>query len=129
VPGMARAIDDGAQRRARKRLGELVPVSRGLGLRKAWAATIDYTPDHLPVLGPGLARDGSPIEGLTVASAGGHGMMWGPGLARAAVDLALHGATLVTDVSFLGADRFDADGRSRLPADPIALPFPDAVAS
>jgi sarcosine oxidase, subunit beta len=129
VPGMARAIDDGAQRRARKRLGELVPVSRGLGLRKAWAATIDYTPDHLPVLGPGLARDGSPIEGLTVASAGGHGMMWGPGLARAAVDLALHGATLVTNVSFLGADRFDADGRSRLPADPIALPFPDAVAS
>jgi hypothetical protein len=33
----------------------------------------------------------------------------------------------VTDVSFLGADRFDAAGRSRLAADPIALPFPDAV--
>ena len=25
------------------------------------------------------------------------------------------------------ADRFDADGRSRLAADPIALPFPEAV--
>jgi sarcosine oxidase subunit beta len=56
-------------------------------------------------------------------------MMWGPGVARVAVDLALHGATLVTDVSFLGADRFDADGRSRLAADPIALPFPESVAS
>jgi sarcosine oxidase, subunit beta len=128
-PGEARCIDPAAQRRARERLGELVPASRGLGLRKAWAATIDYTPDHLPVLGPGLGPDGEPIGGLTIASAGGHGMMWGPGVARVAVDLALHGATLVTEVSFLGADRFDADGRSRLPADPIALPFPDAVAT
>jgi sarcosine oxidase subunit beta len=127
LPGEARAIDPEAQHRARGRLGELLPASRGLGLRKAWAATIDYTPDHLPILGPARGHDGEPIEGLTIASAGGHGMMWGPGVARVAVDLALHGATVVTDVSFLGADRFDADGRSRLPADPIALPFPDAV--
>jgi sarcosine oxidase, subunit beta len=127
-PGEARSIDPAAQHRARGRLGELVPASRGLGLRKAWAATIDYTPDHLPILGPALGHTGEPIEGLTLASAAGHGMMWGPGVARVAVDLALHGATLVTDVSFLGADRFDADGRSRLAADPIALPFPDAVA-
>jgi sarcosine oxidase, subunit beta len=127
LPGEARAIDAGAQHRAFGRLGELVPASRGLGLRKAWAATIDYTPDHLPILGPALGPEGEPIEGLTIASAAGHGMMWGPGVARVAVDLSLHGATLVTDVSFLGADRFDADGRSRLPADPIALPFPDGV--
>ena len=39
-------------------------------------------------------------------------MMWGPAVARIAVDLALHGATVVTDVSFLGLDRFDAAGRS-----------------
>jgi sarcosine oxidase, subunit beta len=127
APGEARSIDSEAQHRARGRLGELVPASRGLGLRKAWAATIDYTPDHLPILGPALGHEGEPIEGLTLASAAGHGMMWGPGVARVAVDLALHGATLVTDVSFLGADRFDADGRSRLAADPIALPFPQAV--
>jgi sarcosine oxidase subunit beta len=126
-PGEARSIDPAAQHRARGRLGELVPASRGLGLRKAWAATIDYTPDHLPILGPALGHEREPIEGLTLASAAGHGMMWGPGVARVAIDLALHGATLVTDVSFLGADRFDADGRSRLAADPIALPFPDAV--
>jgi len=127
VPGEARAIDPDAQHRARGRLGELIPASREVQLRKAWAATIDYTPDHLPILGPALGPEGDPIEGLTLASAAGHGMMWGPAVARVGVDLALHGATLVTDVSFLGADRFDAEGRSRLPADPIALPFPEAV--
>ncbi len=32
------------------------PSLRGLGLRRTWAATIDYTPDHLPLLGPLSAR-------------------------------------------------------------------------
>ena len=70
-----------------------VPITRDLGLRKIWAATIDYTPDHLPILGPALTPDGAAIGGVTVASAGGHGMMWGPGVARVAVDLALTGRT------------------------------------
>jgi sarcosine oxidase, subunit beta len=125
--GEARAIDERTQRAARERLGELLPMTRALGLRKAWAATIDYTPDHLPILGPALGPGREPIAGLTLASAAGHGMMWGPGVARAAADLALQGSTDVTDVSFLGADRFDDKGRSRLAADPIALPFPEAV--
>jgi sarcosine oxidase subunit beta len=125
--GEATAIDERTQRAARERLGDLLPMTRALGLRKAWAATIDYTPDHLPILGPALGPGREPIAGLTLASAAGHGMMWGPGVARAAADLALRGSTDVTDVSFLGADRFDADGRSRLAADPIALPFPEAV--
>jgi sarcosine oxidase subunit beta len=123
-PGEARSIDMGALARTRERLAELVPVTRALGLRRIWAATIDYTPDHLPILGPGLGPDGAPIAGLTVASAGGHGMMWGPGVARVAADLVLRGRTELTDVSDLGLDRFDAQGRSRLAADPIALPFP-----
>jgi sarcosine oxidase subunit beta len=41
-----------------------------------------------------------------------------------AADLAIVGRTDVVDVADLGLDRFDADGRSRLAADPIALPFP-----
>jgi sarcosine oxidase subunit beta len=52
-------------------------------------------------------------------------MMWGPGVARAAADLALTGRTEVVDVADLGLDRFDAAGRSRLATDPIALPFPE----
>jgi sarcosine oxidase subunit beta len=127
APGEARGIDETIQHAAREHLAGLLPMTRTLGLRKAWAATIDYTPDHLPILGPALAPGGEPIEGLTIASAGGHGMMWGPAVARIAVDLALHGATAVTDVSFLGLDRFDGAGRSSLAADPIALPFPAAA--
>jgi sarcosine oxidase subunit beta len=123
-PGEARSIDMDALATTRERLAELIPVTRGLGLRKIWAATIDYTPDHLPILGPGLGPDGAPIAGLTVASPGGHGMMWGPGVARVAADLALRGTTELTDVRELGLDRFDAYGRSRLAADPVALPFP-----
>lgn len=124
VPGEARSIDWAAYQRTRERLARFVPLTQGLGLRRIWAATIDYTPDHLPILGPGLAADGDPIDGLTVASAGGHGMMWGPGVARVAADLVTRGATDLIDVSELGLDRFDAEGRSRLATDPIALPFP-----
>jgi sarcosine oxidase, subunit beta len=124
VPGEARSINWPAVDAARARLDALVPAARGLGLRKIWAATIDYTPDHLPIVGPAITPSGEPIEGVTIASAGGHGMMWGPGIARVAADLSLTGRTEIVDVSDLGLDRFDQDGRSRLAPDPIALPFP-----
>jgi sarcosine oxidase subunit beta len=128
TPGPARSIDWPYLEAMRHRLAHFLPVTDGLELRKVWAATIDYTPDHLPIFGPAMKTDGSTIEGVTVASAGGHGMMWGPAVARIAADLALAGATAVVDVSQLGLDRFDAQGRSRLATDPIALPFPtDAV--
>jgi sarcosine oxidase subunit beta len=123
-PGEARAIDWRMYETMRARLAGFVPATNGLGIRKIWAATIDFTPDHLPILGPGLTAAGERIEGVTVASAGGHGMMWGPAVARVAADLAVHGGTDVVDVTDLGLDRFDADGRSRLATDPIALPFP-----
>jgi sarcosine oxidase subunit beta len=123
-PGEARSIDWTMYEAMRDRLATFVPITRDLGLRKIWAATIDFTPDHLPILGPGLTPDGGRIEGATVASAGGHGMMWGPGVAKVAADLAVAGTTAVVDVRDLGLDRFDAAGRSRLSTDPIALPFP-----
>ena len=123
-PGPAREIDWPYMAEMRERLEGLIPVTKGLGLRKAWAATIDYTPDHQPILGPALTPHGDRIGGVTVASAGGHGMMWGPAVARIAADLALEGRTSITDRTDLGLDRFDAEGRSRVPADPIALPFP-----
>jgi sarcosine oxidase, subunit beta len=123
-PGTNREVDEAYLARMRARLGRLVPVTAGLGLRRIWAATIDYTSDHLPIIGraPGL-------DHVTVACAGGAGMMWGPGVARAAADVALTGATDVLDVSSLGLDRFDEAGRSRLASDPIALPFPGRISS
>ncbi len=125
APGPARAIDWPYLRAMQRRLNQLVPATRGLGIRRAWAATIDYTPDHLPIIGPAIAPDGEPVEGVTVASPGGHGMMWGPAVAKIAAVLAVKGRTKVVVVEGLGLDRFDAAGRSER-IDPIALPFPHA---
>jgi glycine/D-amino acid oxidase-like deaminating enzyme len=125
-PGDATEFDWPYYETMRSRVGRLVPATSTLGIRRAWAATIDFTPDHLPILGPALTTDG-PLGGTTVAAAGGHGMMWGPAVARAAADLALDGKTAVVETADLGLDRFDASGRSRLEPDPIALPFPRPV--
>jgi sarcosine oxidase, subunit beta len=123
-PGENREVDQDYLARMRARLARLVPVTAGLGLRRIWAATIDYTPDHLPIIGraPGL-------DGVTVACSGGAGMMWGPAVARAAADVALTGSSDVVDTSALGLDRFDDAGHSRLATDPIALPFPERISS
>jgi sarcosine oxidase, subunit beta len=121
--GEAREIDAPYMRKMQRRLARTVPATDGLGIRKSWAATIEYCPDHLPILGPVVTTAGDRIEGMTLATASGHGMMWGPGVARVAADLALTGSTGVIDVSRFGMDRFDAQGRSPL-YDPIALPFP-----
>ena len=92
-PGEAREIDWAAYERYRERLAGYVPVTRGLGLRKIWAATIDYTPDHLPILGPALRPDGTVIDGRHGRVGGGPRDDVGPGVARVAADLAVHGAT------------------------------------
>jgi sarcosine oxidase, subunit beta len=123
APGKAREVDWPYLHEMEARMHRYVPVARDLGIRKAWAATIEYCPDHLPIVGPITTRAGDEIPGVTVATAVGHGMMWGPGVARIGADLALEGATEVTDATGWGMDRFDDEGRS--PSyDPIALPFP-----
>jgi sarcosine oxidase, subunit beta len=124
APGTARAVDEPYLALMRQRLAELVPVTASLGLRRTWAATIDYTPDHLPIIGPAIVR-GEILPGATVVSAGGAGMMWGPAVAAAAADVALTGRSDVVDVTDLGLDRFDEAGNSKLGTDPIALPFPE----
>jgi sarcosine oxidase subunit beta len=123
TPGPAHEVDWPYLRKMEERMGRYVPIAKGLGMRKAWAATIEYCPDHLPVIGPVVTREGVALPGVTVATAVGHGMMWGPGVAKIGADLALAGTTDVTDVSGWGMDRFDEEGRSSS-YDPIALPFP-----
>jgi hypothetical protein len=65
VPGPGRAIDWTYLRRMERRLNTLLPATKGLGTKKAWSATIEYTPDHLPLLGalvataPGGRRGGA----------------------------------------------------------------------
>jgi sarcosine oxidase subunit beta len=121
-PGENRLIDFDYLALMRARLAAVVPLTGGLGIRRAWAATIDFTPDHLPIIGPAPG-----YESVFVASAGGAGMMWGPAVGRAVADVSLSGTTDVVDTTDLGLDRFDASGRSRLAADPIALPFPEKL--
>jgi len=123
-PGTAVDFDVIYYRKARDRIEELFPAVRGLGLRRSWAATIDYTPDHLPILGPLLTDDG-PVDGTVVASPAGHGMMWGPAVAQVAADLTTTGECTWLDLTDLGLDRFDADGNSRVAPEPISLPFPE----
>ncbi|WP_029118181.1 FAD-binding oxidoreductase [Mycobacterium sp. URHB0044] len=123
-PGVAVDFDTDYYVKARDRIEHLFPEVAGLGLRRSWAATIDYTPDHLPILGPLLTDDG-PLEGTVVASAAGHGMMWGPAVAEVAADLVTTGTCTWLDLTDLGLDRFDADGNSRLAPEPISLPFPE----
>jgi sarcosine oxidase subunit beta len=124
VPGDTTEIDWAYLRKMRRRLGRLVPVTASLGIRKAWAATIEYTPDHLPIVGPLVGLDGTEFEGATIAGVCGHGMMWGPAVARIAADLATVGHTDVVErPADFRMDRFDEEGRSPF-YDPIALPFP-----
>ncbi|BBZ77422.1 sarcosine oxidase subunit beta [Mycolicibacterium anyangense] len=122
--GVALEFDWVYYEKAKARIEELFPPVRGLGLRRTWAATIDYTNDHLPILGPLLTDDG-PLAGTVVASPAGHGMMWGPAVAEAAADLTLTGECTWLDLTDLGLDRFDADGNSRVAPEPISLPFPE----
>src|ERR1700761_4160731 len=107
APGENRCVSFDYLSLMRSRLASLVPLTAGLGVRRVWAATIDYTPDHLPIIGAAPGYDT-----VLVASAGGAGMMWGPAVARAAADVALTGTTDVGDLTDLGLDRVDASGGS-----------------
>ncbi len=127
TPGVAHEVDWAYLERMRRRLARLVPVTKGLGIKKAWAATIEYTPDHLPLVGPLVDRSGREVAGASVAGACGHGMMWGPAVSRIAIDLALGSSTDVVEApEDFRMDRFDARGRSPF-VDPVALPFPVRV--
>jgi sarcosine oxidase subunit beta len=126
-PGPGRAIDWDHLRKMQRRLETLVPAVKDLGIKKAWSATIEYTPDHLPITGPLVQRDGMIIDGATIASVCGHGMMWGPAVSRIATDLALGKRTRVVQrVEDFRMDRFDEAGNPPF-VDPVALPFPVRV--
>jgi glycine/D-amino acid oxidase-like deaminating enzyme len=127
VPGPGRSIDRTYLRTMERRLNRSLPATRGLGMKKVWAATIEYTPDHLPLVGPLVLRDGSQVDGATIASACGHGMMWGPAVSRIAVDDVVGETTRVVErPKDFRMDRFDERGASPF-IDPVALPFPVRV--
>lgn len=92
----------------------IFPTLAGQGLARAWAASIDYTPDHLPIIDE--AR-----PGFFVVAAGGHGMMWGPALGIKMAELIAQGEVADLPEDEISLARF---GRERQQHDRIALPFP-----
>lgn len=92
------------------------PALRNLPISRSWAASIDYTPDHLPIID-------QPREGFYVVAAGGHGMMWGPALGEKMAELIAEGIVSELPSGDIELARF-AEDRSGAAADSIALPFP-----
>lgn len=91
------------------------PALKGQPLSRAWAASIDYTPDHLPIID-------QPLPGYYVVTAGGHGMMWGPALGLKAAELVATGAVTDLPADEITLARF---ARPHARRDSIALPFPE----
>lgn len=93
---------------------ETLPAIKGQPTCRSWAASIDFTPDHLPIID-------QPHPGFYVLAAGGHGMMWGPALGMKMAELAVTGKVTDLPRDEIRLGRF-ADGVQS--HDKIALPFP-----
>jgi len=93
------------------------PALAGLPVSRAWAASIDYTPDHLPIID-------QPVEGFYVLAAGGHGMMWGPALGEKMAQLICDGEVEDLPGEDIELARFSRERDPGAIGDTIALPFP-----
>jgi len=93
------------------------PALAGLPVSRAWAASIDYTPDHLPIID-------EPVEGFYVLAAGGHGMMWGPALGEKMAALISEGSVGDLPREDVELARFSREKDPGRVEDAIALPFP-----
>ncbi len=90
------------------------PALAGQHVSRSWAGSIDYTPDHLPIID-------QPQAGFYVLAAGGHGMMWGPALGMKMAELIADGAVRDLPGDEISLERFS---RPLARHDAIALPFP-----
>jgi len=93
------------------------PALAGLPVSRSWAASIDYTPDHLPIID-------EPVEGFYVLAAGGHGMMWGPALGEKMAALISEGSVGDLPKEDVELARFSRERDPGKVEDAIALPFP-----
>ena len=93
------------------------PALKDLPVSRVWAASIDYTPDHLPIID-------EPMEGFYVLAAGGHGMMWGPALGYKMAELVAEGGVTDLPGDEIDLGRFTRERDPSRMQDTIALPFP-----
>ncbi len=93
---------------------EAFPPIKGQPVSRSWAASIDFTPDHLPIID-------QPRPGFYTLAAGGHGMMWGPALGMKMAELVATGKVTDLPRDEIRLGRFAEGVQSH---DRIALPFP-----
>lgn len=80
---------------------QVFPGLRGVGIIRAWAGTVEITPDHLPIIGPVQA-----LPGLLVAAGfSGNGFAMGPVAGKMIADLITRGGT-DWDLAPFRAERF-----------------------
>lgn len=105
-PGAPPGFDEAAWTATGADLARRLPAAAGAPVRQRWTGVLDYTPDNMPILG--FSRQ---VEGLFTAVAAGHGIMYGPALARAAAML-LTDNEIDFDPSTLSPARFTSPARS-----------------
>ncbi|WP_083737084.1 NAD(P)/FAD-dependent oxidoreductase [Mycobacterium sp. MS1601] len=81
---------------------ELVPALKQARILRTWAGTLDYTPDHLPLVGPVVGLGGY----VVAAGFSGHGFCLGPVVGEAVADLVLDRPPHV-DLSALSPSRLE----------------------
>lgn len=91
-----------------------IPSLAGKTIGRAWTGSIDYTPDQLPIID-------EPRFGFYVLAAGGHGIMWGPGLGMKMAELIVEERVSELPAEEIRLSRFT---EGQLAADAIHLPFP-----
>lgn len=84
-----------------RRLGELFPAARHYRILRAWAGTVENTPDGRPVIDR-LKTPGNVV--LATLSSVGFGLS--PAAGRAIAELVLHGKCSFADISTLSLERF-----------------------
>ena len=82
-----RTLDWSYLKRMQRRLARLVPITADLGIKKAWAATIEYTPDHLRSWAPWCSATARRWRSRSRVVRARHDV--GTAVARMATDLAL----------------------------------------
>jgi sarcosine oxidase subunit beta len=107
--GFAVAADASLLGRMVERAAIRFPSLRSASLARVITGLYEVTPDHLPLVGlvPGLT-------GFFVAAGfNGHGIMHGPGAARALAELIVYGRADILDIDRLRPDRFERPASER----------------
>lgn len=87
--GFDKSNSETSIRRFATRAAEMLPALKNAHIIRAFAGTLQITPDEIPILG----RVGGPKDFLVAAGFSGHGFALGPAVGKAMAELVTTGAT------------------------------------